>query len=594
MSIQFSGLASGLPVDNIVTQLIAIERRPIDVLKRRKDTVNLRQASMDNVSSRVNTLLTSLKKLTDVSTINLASLNPDLFLSGQATSSDKDRVTATATSAASPQTVSVEVTRLATATRAVSSGNIGQTPSGTTLLSQFAQGRITNGEFTIFANGEAKKIEVATAETLNDLLNKIQNAAPGIITGAGLTADGKLSIDFVDGANVQLGANSDTSNFLDLSFLKTAQRTSTNLTGSGTLTTLNLTAAVDSADARLGTTVAANSSFSIGKATFSANGKSLLTLVNEINQSSDAGVTASFNATTNRLELTSKTSGNTLIALKDNSGNFLAATGLVSGTDTTASQTAGQNAAFRLNGGAEIQSASNTVSDAVTGLAGVTLNLAKAETGVSTTITISRNNDTLKTAIRDVVTQLNSVISFIDEQTKSDSSTAQLKGNSRLISFRNQLRQTVSAAVSGQPSGFTSAANAGLSTGGVTTTTTGQASATFLFNESTFDAALASNPDAVRNLFIGASGVFRQVQTVADAALRDDPGDIGDGLFAAAKTANSNQIKALDTSITAAEARLGRRETQLRNQFRQMEQLISQLQSQQSSIAGLQNNLLPR
>jgi flagellar hook-associated protein 2 len=588
MGISFSGLGSGLPVDDIVTKLIALENKPIDLLKTRQTKLKTQQLQYDSVRSRVDKLQTAITKLTDVTGNSLTASAPDLFRSSKISTSDDKRVTATASNEASPQSVDIEVTQLATATKVTSGGSgVGQVASGTSSVGDIAQGKVTAGSFTVFLNGSANSINIATTDTLDDVLGRVRAINPAVITGANVGSDGKLQITNTAGANIQLGASADTSNFLDLTQLKTGTKTSTGISANSALSTIALNKPVDSTDSRLATTVTAGSTFSIGKASFTTAGKSLNSLIAEINTSADSGVSASFNTSTNKLELVAKSSGSGLISLSDTTGNFLSAIGLISGSNSTINQTVGLNAQFQINGGSTQTSASNTVVDSVSGLTGITLNLTKAEVGAKTTVTVARNTDDLKTAIKDVINQYNQVLSFIDEQTKATNDKAELKNDSNLLRFRSDLRRLVSESVSGQPAGYGTGASAGLSTGVASTTASGSATTTLQLDDSKFDKALAENPDAIRNLFIGTNGIFNKLKTKITDATKDDPEDSKDGLFASKKTFIDNTTKALAKSITTGQDRVALKEKQLRLQFQQMDQLIAKYQSQGSALSRI-------
>lgn len=582
-TVQLTGLASGINTGDIIDKLMSIERRPIDQMSAQKAKINLQQTQMDGLQDRVTKLNTAIKTLTAPSV-----LDDDPFEKKSTASSNESLVTATATDDASVQSFTVQVTSLATATRASSVTGLGQVITGATPVSQLAGGNVTAGNFTIYVNGAATTIAVdPTLDTVNDILTDIQGVAG--ITGATVTAGGQIQITFAGGTNVQLGANGDTTNFLRSTFLSTGVRTGTSITSAIGLSSINLTADIENnALARLQTAVAAGSTFTIGTASFSTGGgKSLADLINEINTNSDAGVTASYNMATNKIDMIAKETGSDLITLADTAGNFLTAMGLISGGDTTASQTAGVNAVFKLNG-TTLYSNSNNVTENVTGLAGITLDLNQASPGTDVTITIDRDTEPLIEAIKDFITQFNSVMTFIDQQTDSESKTAQLKGDGGLRRFKSQLRTTVTDYVASLTK-YSSLPLIGISTGAVTGAAA--ASSQLQFNESTFEAALNDDSTEVKSLMVGASGIFTQLFTYTDAALHDDPDDSLDGLFPARKNSNDARIKDIDDAIERMQTRLEKREQFLRAQFNAMEQLISQSNSQGAALTNLANQL---
>ena len=106
MGIQLSGFNSGLPVEDIISQLLAVERRPIDLLQQRKATINLQKGLYANVKSRVSDLFKSIETITNRSGILGGE---DIFNAKKTTSSSPDVVSATIGSTASQQTFTVDV-----------------------------------------------------------------------------------------------------------------------------------------------------------------------------------------------------------------------------------------------------------------------------------------------------------------------------------------------------------------------------------------------------------------------------------------------------------------------------------------------------
>lgn len=102
---RISGLASNLDWEQLVDQLMQIERRPLLLLERRKLEIETEKNAWRDIRTRVSNLRDRIA----------AVLAADLFQRVEATSSDAARVTAQAGSAAVPGTYSVEVQQLATA-----------------------------------------------------------------------------------------------------------------------------------------------------------------------------------------------------------------------------------------------------------------------------------------------------------------------------------------------------------------------------------------------------------------------------------------------------------------------------------------------
>jgi flagellar hook-associated protein 2 len=582
--ITLSGFSSGIPVSQIIEQLMAIERRPITLMEQQISTINSQQSvynSLQTQTTRVQSALTTLSANTFS--------NPDLFNRKTATSSDATNATATVTnSAAAPQTLNVNVINTATATRAQSTGvnfsnRVGQGIASGTLVRDIFPKTISSGTLTVFDGTNAYTVTVDNNADIQTFFNNLNTTSGGAISGSVDAATGQIQLTTTSGNNLRFGDTNDTSNFADVTGLKFSTPAST--VNSRSLTSISLSAAVTTAAANLNTTVAGGSTFTIGSASFSADGKSLSTLINEINASAAAGVTASFNSTTNRLELISKSTGSQFIYLEDTSGNFLQAMNLISGSDFTSSQTQGQNASFEVNGNT-FSSASNSVGSDITGLDGVTLNLVDAGT---TTINITKNTTPLIDGIKTFITEFNSLISNIDANTNAQAG-GRLAGDQSLLFFRNNMRRIVSDRVA-TTTPYETMASVGISTGAVTGTAAAATSNALVLDEAKLQAAIDADPEKVKEMMIGAStGILTRLKATVDAALINGNGT-NDGLFAARTTSANTRITQINRSIERAERRLETKEAMLRRQFAAMETAISRFLGQGSALSGLSAQL---
>ncbi|NLN16827.1 MAG: flagellar filament capping protein FliD [Firmicutes bacterium] len=107
---QISGLATGLDVEAIITQLMAIERRPLVAMEQRKNKYQEEKNAWRDINTRLLNLQNNLDSL----------LAPDLFQRMAATSSKADVVTASASSKALDGKYDIEVEQLAQAHRVAS------------------------------------------------------------------------------------------------------------------------------------------------------------------------------------------------------------------------------------------------------------------------------------------------------------------------------------------------------------------------------------------------------------------------------------------------------------------------------------------
>lgn len=101
--ISSTGLFSGLETDKIIQQLMALERRPVEILTKKKGDYEKKISFFGSVSNA----LANLKN-------TLSSLKRDVFLSINATSSDNTVFTASARPTATEGVYNIKITRVAT------------------------------------------------------------------------------------------------------------------------------------------------------------------------------------------------------------------------------------------------------------------------------------------------------------------------------------------------------------------------------------------------------------------------------------------------------------------------------------------------
>ncbi len=98
-----AGIGSGLDVESIVTQLMALERRPLDALQKKKTDIDARISAYGTLKSALSTFQTAMKDLSTPSALKIFT----------ATSGDDSVFSASATSTAAASTFQVEVARMA-------------------------------------------------------------------------------------------------------------------------------------------------------------------------------------------------------------------------------------------------------------------------------------------------------------------------------------------------------------------------------------------------------------------------------------------------------------------------------------------------
>lgn len=184
-SISSIGVGSGLDVKSIVSQLVELEKRPLQKLEIQAATVNAKISAFGEVKSLVSTLSDAASKLTSVTGWNGVTTS----------SSDSTFVSATAVGGTLPTSFSVEVTALAkaqsTASKAIS-GAVAVPLGGKLTIEMGKWTGVPADVGSVFAaNAPASSVDitVSATDTVADIASKINGSNAGvtatILTDAG-------------------------------------------------------------------------------------------------------------------------------------------------------------------------------------------------------------------------------------------------------------------------------------------------------------------------------------------------------------------------------------------------------------------------
>jgi len=558
------GLISGIDSNTIISQLIAIERQPINRIQSRITGLEAQRKSI----GELRTTLLSLRNLMKDFQLGLK------FKDFSTPSSDEDVLTASAIGSAPTQgSFQVEVLQLATATVARSSARIGAPINPAANLS--ASGistQITAGTFTL--NGVQFTVNPATT-SLNTLIGQINASAAGVTAAYNASTDTISFTNTTPGntAIINFGATGDTSNLLAAFGVQGALQT-TDVNGSTTVAGARILGAANIAD-NLNTVTFAGGAISAGN--FRINGvtitvdptqDSLGDVIARIN-ASDAGVTATFDQTNDTIRVVSKSLGSRTINFQGGTSNFLSVTNLVAAT-----QTAGIDAQYRIDGGAIQTSNSNEVTTAISGVA-----LSLRGIGTST-VSVAPDVDATVEDVKSFADKFNESIAKLNDLTKEDGS---LENDGSLRTIDSFLRQNVFGRVLGLPGNIESLRDIGISTGDAF-----DADAVFQLqiDETKLRAAILANKDGVAQLFTNGD----------DTGLMDTMFDFIDGATASTGYLNErvkaggtidSQIQSYNDRIDALERSIALREARLRRQFLQLETLSNSLNAQGGALGSL-------
>lgn len=202
------GVGSGLDLNTIVTQLVALERQPITKLQTQASSLNSKISLYGTVNSLFSGLQTAANKLTDTTLwqkTTVTSANTGVVTASGSSNGAAGSYAVTVQALAANQTVAMD-TALASQDALVGEGTL------TLELGSWDAGQTA---FTAASGGSALDIEVSATDTLATLRNKINAADAGVTASLVSDANGvrlalraddsgvangfRLSVDDIDG-----------------------------------------------------------------------------------------------------------------------------------------------------------------------------------------------------------------------------------------------------------------------------------------------------------------------------------------------------------------------------------------------------------
>jgi len=162
MAITAAGVGSGLDIENIISQLMSLERQPLVALERRESATRAQISAYGTLKSAVSTFQGAMKELSSL----------DAFKIFQSESSDEDVMTATADSAAAGGIYNLDVTRLAQ-NHKMGSDQFAKTDT-------FGGG--ASDALTLTVGTDTATIDLSAAQTLEGVRDAINSATdnPGV------------------------------------------------------------------------------------------------------------------------------------------------------------------------------------------------------------------------------------------------------------------------------------------------------------------------------------------------------------------------------------------------------------------------------
>jgi flagellar hook-associated protein 2 len=315
---------------------------------------------------------------------------------------------------------------------------------------------------------------------------------------------------------------------------------------------------------------AGNGTFSINGVaiSYNVNTDTIGSLLTRISQSG-AGVTASYDAASDRVVFANTKTGDMGLSVTEAPGGFLDALGV-----TGATLVRGENARFTVNGGAVMTSASNTLDASAHGINGLSLTVNS-----QTIQTLSVESDTggMTTAVQAFIDRFNSLQDLIDEGTKVEVTggvvkAAVLAGNREVQGWASELRAMAFDAIGGLTGTVRRLDDLGIDFDGTT-------SHLQIKNSGKLVSALADHPDDVQAFFLTPnSGLVSKMYTYLTKTMSAD---------SAQQNNLTKENSSIDAQIATLQSRLEAERELLTTAFIRMLDAQSAAQSQTQTLTNM-------
>ncbi|MDB5355607.1 MAG: flagellar hook-associated 2 domain protein [Phycisphaerales bacterium] len=415
--------------------------------------------------------------------------------------------------------------------------------SQNSLLSSYNGGKgVTPGSFKITNSaGGSATVDLSSGNftTIGDVISAINAKQVGVTASINANGDGILLTDTAGGASKLTVANVSGTTATDL-----------NIAGA---------AATNTIDGSFTKTVAVTAT------------DTLATLQTKI-QALGGGVVANIvndgsGVNSYRLSLTATNTGRNGRVVIDGGATNLTTQKLVEGRDA-AVFFGGADASQSLL----LTSSTNQLSNVI---AGVNITLTGASQN-PVTLNVTRDASSITTQLQKFTDTFNAVVSKINDLTKFDTTTntgGLLLGDSTVGTIQQQMYTVFQGVVTGAGR-YKLLSDVGMTLGG---------GATITFDQSKFQAAFATDPTAVQNLFAQAQQGLGTLIDKSMASLVDPV----TGAITLESTTIDAQVTQFQSRITDLNQIIADKKAQLQAQFANMEVILSGLQSQQSALNSL-------
>jgi len=617
------GLASGLDTDQIIKDMMRVQRAPLDRLLQKRELEEWKRDSYRDITN----LLRGLKD-EHFNYLKPASnmLSPSTYKKYSASSSNSGVVSVSTNAEAVTGTHTISVARLATADKAVSTGSVTKAleavPTGDYMLG----GKKINIEL----DGVKKELVLDDYYDLNELITKADTGLQALVDKAFGTGkivvgnvSGKLNFSTGAGANkITLTSGSKDDGLASLGF------------SSGSSNRLNTSSTLEALAGKLdsGLTFSADDKlvFKINNKEFSfSKTTTLSSMISTINSEKDANVNIAYDEITDKFTITAKQMGaGDNIVISQTGGSFFDGASKISIASPVQAQDQGVDAEVVIDGQSLVRS-SNTFS-----VNGVTYTINKVHADPATekeTISITQDTDGIFNNIKGFVDKYNEIIETINgkltekydrsylpltkeqkeamskeeiEKWEKTAKTGLLRNDPILSNVLSNLRKALFDKIEG--SGVI-LSDIGIDTGNYFE------KGKLKIDETKLREAIANNPDGIANLFNKTStthpsysrelssdertvryneeGIIQRFSDIIEdniTTLRDKNGNKGILLEKAGITNDTSefnntifkQISDYDTRIRELEEKLIKKEDSLYARFTAMEKALANMNSQ--------------
>ena len=187
-SISSAGIGSGLDVNSIVTQMVAVESRPLNLLQSQASSMNSRLSTFGKLQSYFTSMQDKANALT----------SPSLWGSTTASLSNSAALSVTTSTGATSGSYAIEVGRLAvgqTVSSAAQTSSAATLGAGSLRIELGSYASTPGSAFSAKAGSSAVDVTVDAGSSLADIRDKINAADAGVVAAIITDANGaRLSI----------------------------------------------------------------------------------------------------------------------------------------------------------------------------------------------------------------------------------------------------------------------------------------------------------------------------------------------------------------------------------------------------------------